>query len=172
MSFPRKRESSRIIQIFLLDSRFRGNDKDMSQENENLISLKEASKNSPYSSDYLGLLVRKGKIEGEKKDGKWMTTRKAVENYLNKVAEASYERQGTLNVKVPAAENKKTLTNLKWSLILASIVIVILVMWGIDTRNNKNNQYEIEKDSNNNLIIHVDDPSSIRSVTVVPKIQE
>ena len=74
---------------------------------EKFISLNEASRLTPYSSDYLGLLVRKGKLEGEKIDGKWMTSKRAIEVYLQKTAESSYTHQQTLNVKIPAEEIKK-----------------------------------------------------------------
>jgi hypothetical protein len=123
---------------------------------------------TPYSQEYLGLLVRKNKLEGTKKDGKWFTTKSEIEKYLKKVAQASYLHQETLNVKIPAAENKKALNNLKWSLVLAIIVIVSLFVWNLGIKKDSS-EYIIERDKNNNLIIHVDDPNSIGSVTVVPK---
>jgi len=123
---------------------------------------------TPYSADYLSLLVRKKRLEGIKKDGKWFTTKSSVESYMKKVAEASYQRQETLNVKIPAAENRKALTNLKWALALAVMMIVSLFVWGWGIKK-AGPEFEIERDSRNNLIIHVDDPESIGSVTVVPK---
>jgi hypothetical protein len=135
---------------------------------EKLLSLSEASKNTPYSADYLSLLVRKNKLAGEKKDGKWYTSKKAIDDYLKKVAEASYERQETLNVKIPAAENKKALINLKWAAALAAVVIISFLVWGLGVKK-VNQEFVVEKDAKNNLIIHADDPSSIGSVTVVPK---
>lgn len=135
---------------------------------EKLLSLSEASKTTPYSSDYLSLLVRKNKLEGVKKEGKWYTSKKAIDDYLQKVAEANYQRQENLNVKIPAAENKKALINLKWAVALAVVVIISFVIWGLGTKK-INQEFVVEKDKNNNLIIHVDDPSAIGSVTVVPK---
>jgi hypothetical protein len=134
---------------------------------EKLISLSEAGRICPYGADYLGLLIRKGRLEGFKKDGKWFTSKVALERYTQKVAEASYERQETLNIKIPAVENKKALINLKWALALAVVAILGLVTWTF--REKTNEEYKIEKDANNNLIIHVDNPDSIGSVTVVPK---
>jgi hypothetical protein len=135
---------------------------------EKLISLIEASKMSPYSADYLSLLIRKKRLAGVKKEGKWFTTKEALDEYLQKVAEASYMRQETLNVKIPAAENRKALINLKWAIALAVVVIVSFALWGIGNKK-VNQDFTVEKDANNNLIIHADDPSSIGSVTVVPK---
>jgi hypothetical protein len=136
----------------------------------NLISLKDASKNLPYSAEYLGLLVRKNRLFGKKVDGKWMTTKEAVDEYIQKVAEANYAHQQNLNVRIPAAEQKTALTNLKWALVLAGIIIIILTAWGLDSKNkNNNDEYIIQKDDKNNLTIQVDDPSSIGSVTIVPK---
>jgi hypothetical protein len=140
----------------------------MTENQENLISLQEASQLSPYSVDYLRLIIRKKKLEGVKKDGKWFTTKKAVENYVTGVAEAGYLRREELNVSIPAEENKKTLTNLKWALALAIIVIVSLFVWGVGAKKS-GQEYLVEKDANNNLIIHADNPDEIGSVTVVPK---
>jgi len=135
---------------------------------EKLLSLSEASKMSPYSADYLSLLVRKNRLAGVKKDGKWFTTKEAVDEYLKKVAEASYERQETLNVKIPAVENRKALINLKWAVALTAVAIISFVFWGLGVRKSSQ-EFIVEKDAKNNLIIHADDPSTIGSVTVVPK---
>jgi hypothetical protein len=55
-------------------------------------------------------------------------------------------------------------------LVLAGIIIIILTAWGLDSKNkNNNDEYIIQKDDKNNLTIQVDDPSSIGSVTIVPK---
>jgi len=46
------------------------------------ISLAEAAKGTPSSQDYLSLLARKGKIDAIKLGRNWMTTRKAVQEYM------------------------------------------------------------------------------------------
>lgn len=53
---------------------------------KNLISLKEAAKISGYSADYIGQLIRSGKIPGKQVYSQitWMTTAEAVKNYKNK----------------------------------------------------------------------------------------
>jgi hypothetical protein len=51
---------------------------------DNFITLKEAADMSGYSSDYLGQLIRGGKLEGEQvyMSVAWMTTKEAVEEYV------------------------------------------------------------------------------------------
>lgn len=143
------------------------------ENKENLISLREASKLTPYSSDYLGLLVRKGKLEGKKVGGAWMTSKKAVELYLQKTAESSYEKQQNLNVKIPAEEIKKASLNLKWaSVLLVMIILTGLVVWKImDDRRNENvqNKYRIVEDKKGNLVIYADHPEEIKSLNVMSK---
>jgi len=142
-------------------------------DTQDLISLKDASKKTPYSAEYLGLLVRKGKIEGVKLGGKWMTTAKAVELYLKKTAESSYEHQQNLNVKIPAEEIKKAVANFRWALVLLAFVVLIgLTVWKIMDDNQNaavRNEFTIVKDADNNLTIYADHPEQIKSVKVLQK---
>jgi len=57
----------------------------MATEKE-LISLKEAAKLSGYSADYVGQLIRAGKITGKQvfSNVAWMTTEEAVIEYVQK----------------------------------------------------------------------------------------
>ncbi len=54
------------------------------KQKEGFITLKEASLLSGYSSDYLGQLIRKGKLEGKQvyANVAWMTTREAIDSYV------------------------------------------------------------------------------------------
>ena len=54
----------------------------VSQKRENFITLKEASKICPYSSKYLNLLTRQGKLEAHKERRNWLTTKEAIERYI------------------------------------------------------------------------------------------
>lgn len=143
----------------------------MDSTSENLISLTEASKLTPYSSDYLGLLVRKGKLEGCKKDGKWWTEKWAVEKYLKETAASSYQYQKSLNVKVPEAEIKKAEVNFRWATVLLGVIILgSLAVWGFSgSRKNTlaDSQFTVVKDAENNLIIYADNPDEIKSVKVM-----
>ena len=51
--------------------------------NQNFITLAEASKDSPYSQEYLSLLARKGKLFSKKIGRNWYTTKEAIREYLN-----------------------------------------------------------------------------------------
>jgi hypothetical protein len=48
------------------------------------IPLKEAARYCEYSQEYLSLLARKGKIAAVKIQRNWMTTKEAIEEYLNR----------------------------------------------------------------------------------------
>lgn len=59
----------------------------MKQKNKTKhITLKEASKISGYSSDYIGQLIRQGKLSGKQiyTNVAWVTTEEDVLNYLEK----------------------------------------------------------------------------------------
>ena len=51
---------------------------------QDFISVSEAAKNTPYSTEYLSLLCRKKKLEARKIGRNWYTTREAVKKYLAK----------------------------------------------------------------------------------------
>lgn len=52
------------------------------QKQEKHLTLAELAKRSPYSAKYLNLLVRQGKLEAHKEGRNWMTSKEAVERYL------------------------------------------------------------------------------------------
>ncbi|TSC74759.1 MAG: Uncharacterized protein G01um101433_994 [Parcubacteria group bacterium Gr01-1014_33] len=56
----------------------------MAQEKENFITLAEAAKSTPYSQEYLSLLVRKGSVKGEKIGRNWYTTSEWVDAYIQR----------------------------------------------------------------------------------------
>jgi len=51
-------------------------------EKNKLLTLKEASKGSPYSQEYLSLLARRRRIAAVKIGRKWMITKAAIQQYL------------------------------------------------------------------------------------------
>jgi hypothetical protein len=55
------------------------------QRKEGYITLKEASERFGYSQDYLGQLIRKGKIDGKLvySHVAWVTTPEAIEQYID-----------------------------------------------------------------------------------------
>ena len=52
-------------------------------EEPDFLTLVEASKITPYSADYLGLLVRKGRIGAFKEGNKWYITKDELLKYVN-----------------------------------------------------------------------------------------
>ncbi len=52
------------------------------KEKERYISLSEAAKHFPYGAKYLNLLARQGKLEAHKEERNWLTTKEAVERYI------------------------------------------------------------------------------------------
>src|SRR3989338_9839948 len=72
-----------------IDSRDSKNMENKNQENEKMITLKEAAKISGYAPDYIGQLIRKGKLPGKQVYCMvaWMTTEEAVRRYMQKSAE-------------------------------------------------------------------------------------
>lgn len=57
----------------------------MSLKEPKYISLKEAAELSGYSADYVGQLIRSGKLPGKQVflNVAWMTTKEAIEEYVN-----------------------------------------------------------------------------------------
>jgi len=58
----------------------------MNAKKDQLITLKEAAEISGYTADYLGQLIRGGRLEGKQvfSNVAWMTTKEAVQEYLEK----------------------------------------------------------------------------------------
>jgi hypothetical protein len=138
-----------------------------------LISLKEASKMTPYSADYLSLLIRKEKLEGYKINGKWFTTETDVKKYLQRAAEYSYEHQQNINVKIPADEIKQAKIRFRWVLAFALMILFFaLFIWKIkDDQKNENvkNKYLLTEDKDGNITLYADDPTQVKSVKVMKK---
>jgi len=144
----------------------------MAEIQKNLLSLNEASRLTPYSSDYLGLLIRKGRLAGWKEKGRWWTTREAVESYMRKVAEASYAHQENLNVDVPAEKIKMASVNLRWTLILAGVIFTGSVLFGAyayvkSKQDSACLRYKVRKDENNNIFVEVAKDETVGRVIMV-----
>jgi len=56
------------------------------------MCLKDASKISGYNQDYLGYLIRTGKLKGDKVGRSWMTTKVDLDNFLHAKSDLSLSR--------------------------------------------------------------------------------
>lgn len=52
-----------------------------------LVSISQVAERTPYSAEYISLLVRKGKIPAVKLTRDWLTTHQAVSLYVKKQKE-------------------------------------------------------------------------------------
>ena len=64
------------------------------------ITLKEASERFGYSPDYIGQLIRKGKIEGKQvySNLAWMTTLGSIEEYITREKRTSKAEEGAKGI--------------------------------------------------------------------------
>lgn len=53
-----------------------------SHDKERYLPLSEISKDTPYSTKYLNLLARQGKLEAHKQGRNWLSSKEAVERYI------------------------------------------------------------------------------------------
>ncbi|MCD4762075.1 hypothetical protein K8R32_03905 [bacterium] len=86
----------------------------MSKSEKDLITLKQAAELSGYSADYIGQLIRSGKIPGKQvySNITWMTTADAVVNYKIK----SQKKKGKKNI-TEAVSSRKNKINLQISIL-------------------------------------------------------
>lgn len=56
------------------------------EEKDEFISLAEATKYCDYSQEYLSKLAKEGRLDAHKKSRNWVTTKKAIEEYVAKHA--------------------------------------------------------------------------------------
>ena len=52
-------------------------------EFEEIISLRDAAVQTGYTTDYLGYLIRTGKLSGRKMGRTWVTTKRELDSYLS-----------------------------------------------------------------------------------------
>lgn len=77
------------------------NDENFNNGEGQYISLREASEKSGYSSDYIGQLVRAGRIRGEKvyEEASWQTTPEEILRYCGKLKNLEPRDSSLLNKK-------------------------------------------------------------------------
>jgi Fic family protein len=65
---------------------------DAAPQQEDLLPLSALAAGSEMSTEYLALLIRKGRLEGSKRGGRWHSTRAALERYVAEVARQAVPR--------------------------------------------------------------------------------
>lgn len=99
-------------------------------EAEGYLTLKQASERFGYTPDYIGQLIRKGKIEGKQvyANVAWMTTEEAMQAYIagNTPAAAKPEDATILDRSMDTLFSKQAIPLLTWTLrVLFGFLIVI-----------------------------------------------
>lgn len=99
------------------------------------ITLKEASERFGYTPDYVGQLIRKGKIEGKQvySNLAWMTTVDSIEGYLSREKRTAKEevRTGSLERLSEYLLSQEGVLYLSWSLkgVLMLLIITALCVF-------------------------------------------
>jgi len=65
---------------------------DAAPPQEDLLPLRDLAQDTALSAEYLALLIRKGRLAGTKRGGRWHSTRAALERYRAEVTEGAVPR--------------------------------------------------------------------------------
>ena len=121
----------------------------MTSDSKKYISLKEAAKISGYSSDYVGQLIRSGKLEGKQvfSNIAWMTTEEAMQNYLRRQSEPAGQKNW-LQVFVDKMRSPISITSaytsVNWaaSVLLGLFIVFLISVIAISVDRKVNQGYE------------------------------
>lgn len=94
-------------------------------KNDKHITLKEAAEISGYSPDYLGQLIRNGKLKGEQvfSNVAWMTTEKEILSYVKK---KNSSRSGKLEASSVFDQITKRILSWDWGKIYTWVLYVVI----------------------------------------------
>ena|SRR6185503_13135100 len=131
----------------------RGSRLPMTNDPKKLISLKEAARISGYSSDYVGQLIRSGKLEGKQvfSNVAWMTTEDAIQNYLRRQSEPVGSKNW-LQVFVDMMRRSISITNayaaVNWAAVcvlgLFIVFLISVIAISIDHKVNRGYEQKLE----------------------------
>jgi hypothetical protein len=98
----------------------------MLRKEKEYLSLKEASELTGYSSDYVGQLIRSGKIEGKQvySHVSWVTTKDALDAYMNKNGKVP---RTPVKHGDPYARVTKLLSVMTKTVLVASVCLVLFL---------------------------------------------
>lgn len=113
-------------------------------KNEEYISLRQAAELSGYSADYVGQLIRQGKLQGKQvfSNVSWMTTEEAIREYIaqkGKVSASKYGAFADLKERYSSPEKLAALLKpLLWGAIaifsVTALFLLFVLAIGIDHR--------------------------------------
>jgi hypothetical protein len=105
----------------------------MMAKKDEYISLREAAAMSGYSSDYVGQLIRSGKIPGKQvfANVAWMTTPEAIREYMEQKGRVLGEREPSLVSGVIEREinTPRIVKNLSIALIALCVMFLLLLFY-------------------------------------------
>ncbi len=125
----------------------------MTQKNE-YISLREAAAMSGYTPDYVGQLIRSGKLPGKQvfANVAWMTTEDAIRDYMGKKRGTAVAREGSssiMEVIQREIESPRLVKRLSIALIVISLAFMLLVFYifstSLDQRLNQRAMQRLEQ---------------------------
>ncbi len=126
----------------------------MSKKSE-YISLREAAAMSGYTPDYVGQLIRSGKLPGKQvfANVAWMTTEEALKSYMgDKKSKVTGKNAGTptmLEVLQREIESPRLVKRLSVALIVISVAFMLLVFYifstSLDQRLNQRAMQRLEQ---------------------------
>ena len=108
-------------------------------KNKEYISLKEASEISGYSPDYVGQLIRGGKLPGKQifQQVAWVTTEEDLKSYMEhkqvgasiKTAGRAGERKGSISGKKRSFEVPRIATQVLYATAAATVVLFLVLFF-------------------------------------------
>ncbi len=99
-------------------------------EKEKYITLKEAAKITGYAPDYVGQLIRKGKLPGKQVycTVAWMTTEEAIRNYMGKDKNVEYVLDRKERMLVQAREFwSRIMLEVKFARLLTTALYIVIL---------------------------------------------
>lgn len=111
----------------------------MTKKND-YISLREAAAMSGYTPDYVGQLIRSGKLPGKQvfANVAWMTTEDAIREYMDKKRGSSLPTKGAVSASFMDTlqreiESPRLVRRLSIALIVVSVAFLMLVFYIFST---------------------------------------
>ena len=104
----------------------------MKSNEKEFISLKEAAEMSGYSPDYIGQLIRSGKLPGKQVflNVAWVTTKEAIDVYMSKDKKGKgkiLDAKGNVFTKLASPAGLSKLFNVVGGFFVAMLFLVLIV---------------------------------------------